>query len=301
MKFEIIFLGLIVLIARADYIYAYSKPLQLIPATSYATTSSYYIPGQATISSFTKTAPIMQSTQPTLQSTVAPTLIQAQSYIQPVNTMSATATRFGLTQGTNAFSTSSSSSFSSYPTLAPTMIPTPTPTSVSTLIPTPTLIPAPVTPVDQISTPTYLSSFSPTNSLQVSTNQLPQSLTQPIPTQIVYSNSLNSQVPNYSTSNSILGTSNAISGINNSGSGNNNLISGTNNCLTGDSNFLLGGSNLISGSSNTVMGNQNCVTGSSNTVMGLPSSLTTNNLVMGPEVVASGTLPPSPVDSALFV
>lgn len=132
MKFEIILLGFIVLIARADKIYAYGKPIQLTPTTSYVTTSTYYMPTQTTISSFTQTAPILQSTQTNVQSSVAPTLIQAQSYMQPVNTLTASATRYVLAQGTNAYLTSSSSSYTSYPTPAPTSIPTPKPTPTST-------------------------------------------------------------------------------------------------------------------------------------------------------------------------
>lgn len=298
MKFEIIFLGLIVLMARADYIYTYSKPLQLVPTTTYATTSSYYMPGQTTISSFTKTAPIFQTAQANVQSGVAPTLIQTQSYMQPANILTTSTTRYSLTQGTNTFLPTSSTSYTSYPTtVAPTFMPTPAPSLTLTSAPAPASAPtiAPASAVDQFTAPTYISSLSPTSSMQIPTTQMPQSLSQSISTQSIYPNSLTSQAPTYSTTNYMSGTNNAISGINNSGSGNNNLISGTSNCLTGDSNILLGGNNMISGSSNTILGSQNYVTGSSNTVMGLPSSLpTTTNLIMSPDVIVSGTLPPSP-------
>ena len=225
-------------------------------------------------------------------------LIQAQSYMQPANTLTTSTTRYSLTQGTNTFLPSSSTSYTSYPTMvAPTFMPRPAPSLTLTSAPAPASAPtiAPTPAVDQFTTSTYISSLSPTNSMQIPTTQMPQSLSQSISTQSIYPNSLTSQVPTYSTTNYMSGTNNAISGINNSGSGNNNLISGTSNCLTGDSNILLGGNNLVSGSSNIVLGSQNYVTGSSNTVMGLPSSLpTTTNLIMSPDVIASGTLPPSP-------
>lgn len=116
-----------------------------------------------------------------------------------------------------------------------------------------------------------------------------------------YSSSLPSQVPSYSTLNSISGENNAISGINNSGNGNNNLINGENNCFSGDSNYLMGGSNLVSGDSNKILGDQNYVTGSSNTVMALPRTLpTSSNLSMGPDVITSGTLPPAPTSLLIW-
>lgn len=309
MKFEIILLALLALMARADYIYTYSKPIQMVPTTTYATTTSYYMPGQTTISSFTKTAPLLQNTQTNVQTSVAPTLVQPQGYMQPVNTLTTSVTRYSLTPATNTFMASPASSYMLAPTFVPTSatapapiqpsnfapVPAPDPILAPNMISTPTLMPAPAPVVDPLSTTTYSSTLSPTGTLQMSSTLLPQPLTQPIPTTTAYSSSLTSQGPSYSTLNYMSGTNNAISGINNSGSGNNNLISGANNCLNGDSNFLMGGNNFVTGSSNTILGDQNCVTGSSNTVLPLPSTLpTSTSLIMGPNVIASGTLPPSP-------
>lgn len=177
MKFEIIFLGLLALMTSADFIYTYSKPLQMVPTTSYATTSSYYMPGQTTISSFTKTAPLLQNTQTNVQSSVAPTFIQPQGYIQPVNALTISATRYALTPGANTFMASSGSSYK----LTPTYASTPASAAVTTqrsnfvpisapvpnLISTPTLAPtpAPVPVADQLSTPTYRYPLSPAGNL----------------------------------------------------------------------------------------------------------------------------------------
>lgn len=152
MKFEIIFLGLVLLMARADMIYSYSKPLQIVPTTTYATTSSYYMPGSAVIPSFARTAPILQATQTNVQSNVVPTLLQSQSYIQPVNTFTASATRYGFTQGTNTVVVPASS-YALSPAVVSTQASSNTLAQTSTSVPAPTPTPIPIPTQTQTQTP----------------------------------------------------------------------------------------------------------------------------------------------------